>query len=71
MRKPDKYTLNRARKYWWNIKKGDQVVGFISIGSGSGYYAIHKQPYTSVGTGYQTVNEAFDAYIRQYPIESF
>jgi hypothetical protein len=66
---PVKYTLNRVRRHWWNIEKGTQVVGYISIGSGSGYYAIHASPYTSVGTGYKTVNEAFDDYVRKYPIE--
>jgi hypothetical protein len=68
MRKPDKYTRHRTRHFWWNIKKGAQVVGYISIGSGSGFYAIHKNPYTSVGTGYRTVKDAFDAYTREYPI---
>jgi hypothetical protein len=70
MRKPVKYTRHRVRHFWWNIKKGTQTVGFISIGSGSGYYAIHIEPYISIGTGYRTVNEAFIAYVRQYPIES-
>jgi hypothetical protein len=68
MEEPIKYTMERGDGKWWHIKKGIEAVGFVSSGSYSKYYCMHLNPILSVGTGYQTSQDAFNAYVKKYPL---
>jgi hypothetical protein len=74
MRTSPKYTRERVRGYWWNIKKGTKIVGYISIGSDHNslkyqFYAVNLDPVTLVGYGYRTVQDAFNAYVEKFPLK--
>jgi len=69
MKKPLKYTLSRVNGWWWDIYKGNELVGYVCGGSDFEFYAMHKEPLTSVGTGFKSHLDAFKAYVEKYPLK--
>ncbi len=73
MRSTPKFTRERVRGNWWNIKKGSKIVGYIAIGSDRDsskyqFYAFNIDPLTPVGYGYHSVQDAFNAYVEKFPL---
>jgi hypothetical protein len=72
--KPPKYTKERLTGYWWDIKKGNKVIGYIAIGSTASknlryqFYVWNNDPPIPVGYGFRTVQDAFNAYIERFPL---